>query len=300
MPVSWGTMRSSRIALFVPLLLLLAPQGHGQFDALPDSNATWATGFWIGPGYPFDGWYHEYDPSYPDTTISGSTFHRIRTTGNFGGTWYDGAIRDNELGQVFYYPPGDTVERVLYDFDVLVGDTVNNVFAVPGVADMLVITIDTIPVNGSDRKRIGIAPLGGGGTFATAHWIQGIGGDGGLLHTCGCVGVSGMAWLVCMTDNDIVQFGSNVGGTGTCEIHLGVQAPSSSADPFMPVHDPVLDVLNIAAPGSVEVVALDGRVVAKFFCANGMVPTSGLMPGMYVVRFEDTLGRVQAASFLKR
>jgi len=293
-------MGSPSCALIVPLALLLAPQGYGQFNALPDSNATWATGYWIGPGYPFDGWYHTYDPLDPDTVLNGSTFRRILTTGNFGGTWYDGALRDTEQGEVYYFPPGDTIQRVLYDFDVLVGDTVFGVYAIPGVTDMLIMSIDTISVNGSDRKRIGIAPLGGGATFATAHWIQGIGGDGGLFHSCGCIGVSGSAWLVCMTENDIVQFGANVGGTGTCEIYLAVQGTASTSASFIPVHDPVQNVLNVGAPGSVEVVAPDGRVVLKRFSVDGRVPTPGLMPGMYVVRVEDALGRIRAASFLKQ
>ena len=93
-----------------------------QFDALPDSNATWTTSFWIGPGYPYQGFHHTYDALHPDTVINGVTYQRLLESG-----YYAGALLDNGLGQVYHVQPGTTEPVLLYDFDVVVGDAVYGV-----------------------------------------------------------------------------------------------------------------------------------------------------------------------------
>ena len=223
---------TARTTLAMALCASLGPaQLAAQFDALPDSNATWTTSFWIGPGYPYEGYFHQYDPIDPDTMIGGELFHRLSETNNLGGPYYGGALRDNEAGQVYYCQNGEITPVLLYDFDVLPGDTVEDVMGL-WLDDVSVYSVDTIVVNGTQRKRIGIECLGSPG-FASAYWIQGIGGTGGLLHTNACPSVSGSGVLICMTDNDTIQYGMNVGSVGSCDIFLGAQPEVNHAEPLV-------------------------------------------------------------------
>ncbi len=210
---------------------LAGGRSFAQFDALPDSNATWTTSFWIGPGYPFEGYFYQYDLIDPDTLIGGEGFKRLAETNNFGGPYYGGALRDNEAGQVYFCPSSETMPVLLYDFDVLPGDTVEDVMGL-WLGDVGVYSVDTIVVNGTQRKRIGIECLASPG-FASAYWIQGIGGTGGLLHTSACPSVSGTGALICMTENDTIQYGLNVGSVGACDIFLGEGSGTVDAAPIM-------------------------------------------------------------------
>lgn len=51
-----------------------------QFDALPDSNATWTETFWIGPGYPYEGYFHTYDTASPDSVYNGEVYQKLLST----------------------------------------------------------------------------------------------------------------------------------------------------------------------------------------------------------------------------
>jgi Secretion system C-terminal sorting domain len=255
--------------------------GVAQFNALPDSNATWMTSFWIGPGYPYEGYFYQYDPIDPDTIIGGEVFQRLLQTNNIGGAFYAGALRDNELGQVYYCAPSAS-PVLLYDFDVLPGDTVDDVMGI-WMDDVGVYSVDTITVNGTQRKRIGLECLTSPG-FADVYWIQGIGGIGGLLHTTACPSVSGIGTLKCMTENDVIQYGTNVGAIGACDVYLGMveesETPSVSLRPnpsegqfFVDVEKGQILQCTVFDPQGREVHQVRGNTL----------DLSGHAPGMYTV-----------------
>lgn len=204
--------------LFAVALLFFGSGVKAQFDALPDSNATWTISFWIGPGYPYEGYFYQYDAVSPDTVIGGEVFKKLLVSGNTWGPEYSGAVRDNGMGQVYFCDAGLGTPQLLYDFDVVPGDTVFNVFSM-WMGDMLVWAVDTVVINGTPRKRIDLtcpfAPWG-----PQAQWIQGIGGLGGFYFNNVCGSVSGTGSLICMTVNDTIQYGTNVGSTGECDIFL--------------------------------------------------------------------------------
>ena len=272
-------MKTRLLAILVSIVAM-ERQASAQFDALPDSNATWTTSFWIGPGYPYEGYFNFYDPLDPDTVIGGEVFKRLLETNNLGGPYYAGALRDNEAGQVYYAPPSAS-PVLLYDFDVLPGDTVEDVLGL-WMDDIIVFSVDTIVVNGTGRKQIGLECIGMPGS-ATAHWIQGIGGTGGLLRTSACPSVSGTGTLICMTENDTIQYGTNVGSTGACDIFLNVEPqaidagltafPNPSDGSFMLNWrgDPVLRCV-VRDAGGRELLEVDGTVV----------DLRGHPPGIYI------------------
>ncbi|MBP6574582.1 MAG: T9SS type A sorting domain-containing protein [Flavobacteriales bacterium] len=272
--------------------------GVAQFNALPDSNATWMTSFWIGPGYPYEGYFHEYDPINTDTIIGGEVYQRILLTDNFGGSYYAGALRDNELGQVYFCAPSDT-PKLLYDFDVLPGDTVQDVMGI-WLDDIGVYSVDTILVNGTPRKRIGIECLSSPG-FASGYWIQGIGGTGGLLLTSACASVSGSGTLVCMTENDTIQYGTNVGAIGACDIYLGMveenETPSVSLRPN-PSQGQFLIGVDKELILHCSVFDPQGRTVLRV--RENTIDLSGHAPGVYTVLVQTDHSMLRAPLVLER
>ncbi|MBK8950572.1 MAG: hypothetical protein IPM68_17470 [Flavobacteriales bacterium] len=283
------------------LAAVLVLPTHAQFDALPDANAGWTVSFWIGPGYPYEGYFYEYDAQSPDTVIAGDVFKKLNVTNTFGFTDYGGALRDNEMGQVYFCEPGGSVPALLLDFDVVPGDTVFNVFSM-WMQDVFVWSVDTVLINGTPRKRIGLAcvpnPIG-----VSAYWIQGIGGLGGFLFTNPCGSVSGIGELVCMTANDTVQWGPNVGGVGDCALALGAaEEPEPASD--LSLHPvPAEDRLYLQGvmPGAqLEVLGADGRIVLASAAPQGPLDISTLVTGVHVLRVTDVDGKVRTARFVKR
>jgi hypothetical protein len=292
-------------AVFAIMFLLAASTATAQFNALPDSNAAWTETFWIGPGYPYEGFFHTYDTTSPDTIYNGEVYQKLLTTysNNFmvWGTGYGGALRDNGLGQVYYWASGEPAPALLYDFDVQVGDTVEDVYSI-WTQDVRVYSVDQIEVNGTLRKRIGLECLDQPG-FIGAYWIQGIGGSGGLFRTSACLSVSGVGALVCMTANDTVQWGGNVGAVGDCSLLLSQSELAANEESLLIYPNPATDRLSISHGGNarmdVEVIGPDGRQVLALPLFGKELLLSALPAGAYVLKVREATGTVRVARFVK-
>src|SRR5690606_31992007 len=100
---------------------------------------------------------------------------------------YLGGIREADF-KVYYVAPDSINEYVLYDFDVTVGQVLNNIIYYTGIdlysvgnpelIDLEVMDIDTVNYDGLDRLRITVAPVG---EANGSSWIEGIGNTYGLL-----------------------------------------------------------------------------------------------------------------------
>lgn len=278
---------------------------NAQFDALPDSNATWTESFWIGPGSPYEGFHYAYDAVSPDTVYNGDVYKKLLETytsnGTVYGTYYGGALRDNGLGQVYFWAPGAPDPALLYDFDVAVGDTLYNVAGLfPN--DVRVYDLDTVVVNGTSRRRVMVECLNGPQYYGE-EWIQGIGSIHGLLHATPCGSVSGIGELVCMTVNDTVQWGVNVGAVGDCSLLLG--ATEAAVDERVGLYpNPAEDRLSITCgacvPLRASIVAMDGRVMLQQPLATRTMDVSAMPAGVYLLRVQQADGTVLTARFVKR
>lgn len=193
-----------KVILCLSVLLLGQQIAMAQFDALPDSNAQWQIYVYDGGIFAFESllWID----SSSDTLIDGDIYLNLNNAGSY-------FLHDNGLGQVYCRDTTGT-DHLLYDFDVNEGDTVFAVFYLsvedePHVDDMVVDDVDSVLFAGKYRKRIGISPVGASqpGFF---YWIQGIGGNQGLLTTCATFSVSIRPWLHCMSANDTIQFDGSI------------------------------------------------------------------------------------------
>ena len=127
-----------------------------------------------------------------DTTINSQIYNKLYTpfvvsfsTGTCGGilNGYKGAIRQDLTSQkVYFIPPQDTSELILYDFTLQVGDTVRGQTHNLNFQKDTIISIDSVLIGNSFRKRWNI------NTCYNISFIEGIGSTYGLLEKSpGCL-----------------------------------------------------------------------------------------------------------------
>jgi len=261
------------IAFLVCILSFLG--SSAQFDALPETNAKWVVDEWIGPDL-VDTYDYYLVSGGHDTIIQGDTFYRLNYPYEIG------AIRDNENGQVYFrdFDIGQTF--LLYDFDVLPGDTVFDVYQFLGAPRTFYVrTVDTIEYAGKMRKRIGIQDLPSE-PIPFFYWIQGIGGTGGLLTTC-CISVGTYYYLNCMSENDTIQYGVGEGSPGQCFLLSNIDE-SASVPEIPTITTTAPGIFNIENNGSldIEIFSSTGALVLQ---TNGLgFDISQQPPGIYIVR----------------
>ena len=195
------------LIIFSALLTLSASGQTSVYHPYPDSNAVWNFHFQLycffnGTGDEY------YSMTFSgDTLINSQAYHKLTTpyvqsfsTLTCGGvsTGYKGAIRqDTTVKKVFYVPPTDTAEQLLYDFTLQVGDTVRGyieAFTFP-TAD-IVQSIDSVLVGNTYRKRWNI------NSCYNIHFIEGIGSTYGLFElTPGCITDQADYSLICFQQN---------------------------------------------------------------------------------------------------
>lgn len=277
-------------------MLMVPAVSHAQFHALPTGDAVWVESFYIGPGYPHEGKLTEMWSSDPDTLIGGQTYRKVRG-------YHHGAIRDDLQGRVYYVPSGTDSEVLVYDFDVLPGDERQVYHWMFGMVGVVVSFVDTIPINGVPRKRIGFGDVGD----PFVAWIQGIGSTGGFLDPCRCASVSGMTSLVCMSEDGTVQYGWNVGSIEDCAIYLGLE-PDGPMGRTLVVHpNPGNDRLWIDRPkdarGRVMVTVRDalGASVGNWELKDDLLAiATGTWPaGLYLVEMVEEDGGRRATKWIR-
>ena len=200
--------------IFLILIALVVQQFASAqtnvYHPFPDSNAVWNV-YWNCFGFG-EAWL-SYTMS-GDTAITNYTYHKITKPPivhigpcNVGGIAYQGAIReDSSARKVFFVYPFDTLERVLFDFNLLVGDTF------PSDSDFcadhpVVQIIDSILIGNNYRKRWIMAQ--------GPQFIEGIGSTWGFLEpSCGFLDFPSTT-LLCFRQNGHTMYPDT---TGICEI----------------------------------------------------------------------------------
>jgi hypothetical protein len=174
------------------LLLIVAISTQitfAQYRPLPMQNAEWIN--WGGlyllscPTCTFVNYKYYTDG---DTIINSTTYVKIKKTElpaiNDVSIYptYTGAIRQDTLNKKIYIVLADsTTERILYDFSLQVGDTINSVLHdlasdCVGFNIETISSIDSILINGNYHKRFNVQ-----GSCNSVSYIEGIGSYYGLI-----------------------------------------------------------------------------------------------------------------------
>jgi hypothetical protein len=163
------------------------------YHSFPDSAAVWnihyqAYCFINGDGNDY------YSITFSnDTSIGGQTYHKLITpfvqsfsTGTCGSgriAGYQGSIREDSLNRkVFFVPPSQSAEQLLYDFNMQVGDTVKGYLESFAYPSDTVISVDSVLVGTNYRKRWNI------NSCYNISIVEGIGSTYGFYQaTPGCI-----------------------------------------------------------------------------------------------------------------
>jgi hypothetical protein len=168
-----------------------------------------------------------------DTTINLVQYHKLIANGhtfhNYNGAitnsytnLYSGALRqDIAQKKVFYFPPNDSMEYLLYNFTLNAGDTLDeNQYNNFGSVDTKIHSIDSVFVGTTFRKRFLLVP-GDTSTFSppdtTFAIIEGIGGTVGLFNQLKPP-FEDSNYLLCFTDYSITY----PNDYGNCNYTVGI------------------------------------------------------------------------------
>jgi hypothetical protein len=217
---------------FLFVFFVSAFNGSAQtwvYHPMPDSSASWNIEAVYSCPTTVDNHQHFSITITGDTLIGGQVYHKLFTPyvdqsfsvegcGSFF-SGYKGAIRqDTSLKAAYIVQPADSLEELLYDFDMQVGDTLKGVIA--SVSPDTVVSIDSVLVGGNYRKRWNI-------TYGI-YFIEGLGSSWGLVQysTTGVIGYFGDFWLTCFAQDGSSLFP----GTATnCELISSIDSPGMTA-----------------------------------------------------------------------
>lgn len=208
------------LILFLLLNSCFVSAQTSMYHSFPDSNATWnyklqANCFANGTA----------DEDYSivisgDTLLNNRTYHKLYTpfvaslsTGTCGGilNGYKGAIREDVIGKkVYIIPSQDTTEQLLYDFTLQVGDTVKGYTPLFPSQPDTVISMDSILIGSSFRKRWII------NTCYNISIIEGIGSTYGFFEKSpGCLTDFADFTLNCFQQNSQTMYPNS---TTNCQL----------------------------------------------------------------------------------
>lgn len=210
-----------------------SPAQTSVYHPFPDSNAYWNI-MGIQPwGCPFSQDYYEWFSITisGDTTIGNNVYRKLEipfiqktcTQGGLHFPGYAGAFRqDTAARKVFFVHQNDSIEQLLYDFTMVVGDTVRGYHVDPwmcGPNDDIVTSIDSIMIGSTYRKRWNI-----GWYFS---FIEGVGSTTGLLDPI-CEIIDGpMISLTCFNQDDSILYPYN---STTCDLITSIRNENSETE----------------------------------------------------------------------
>jgi hypothetical protein len=306
---------------FLPLIFaLLVIQTSAQtsvYHPFPDSNAVWTIGlggccwaYCTPPPNP-NPIVSESNFSYiltGDTIISTIAYHKIWKSGtththcSMGDevdTWeiinqYAGAYRnDAGVKKVYFVEPGNTMESLLYDFDLEIGDTLKGIMS-PVIGYSIVTSLDSILVGGNYRSRINYYDLYSGGS-----WIEGIGSTTGLLENL--TGPDFFSDLVCYKYNITDLYPDTI---STCDIltqikKIRIQSTFSiTPNPFHTYA--TLQAGNEFINSELIIYNLFGQQVKEQTIEKNSVriERNGLSEGIYFYRAMNAKGKTTTGKFI--
>ncbi len=192
--------------LTILLLTVFALSMKSQiYYALPTTNAVWT--------------YVHYSWGYPnihkvgmagDTIINATIYKKIyySTSYNFNvnNATYVCALREINK-RVFTISAGNIIEKMLYDFNLTVGELATIYSYVPPSASSIepysrvVDSVDSVVINGQNHRRM---KFNANSWRGDEYWIEGIGSGFGLLQPL-FYGTDDSFFLLCMSiDNNIM------------------------------------------------------------------------------------------------
>jgi len=228
---------------------------HGQttsYHPLPDSAFWRVDNYYYQPfQYPCSANYYFHYYTAGDTVINSNQYKKIyRSYVHFSPVFctpplnppsppasgYAGALREDPIvSKTFFVFPNTTTDSLLYDYNLVVGDTMKGHIAnsVHTSSHLIVLSVDSVLIKGKFRKRWNFAK---DNNSDSTYFIAGLGSSGGLIEPLKTYAIDFMyRRLVCVKDsadaiytpsyssamgcNLILNGISGINGTNTCSIY---------------------------------------------------------------------------------
>jgi len=297
-------MRNYSIILFC-LIINNLPGQNPSWTQLPDSNATWCgqRGFLVTGNPDAFHTYNYIQTIAGDTLINGLVYHKIYESGILDimsippTTWtytyynneYVGYIRENNNRQAFKIPSSSNVERLLYDFNLQIGDTV------PSTPSIVVSGIDSIFDGFDFRLRFKLSSADttfwpGFGYFEHVSWIEGIGSTGGNFFSLGPYFEHG-GTVIEYTHHGVIYYQDSISSCGLTLNHDELANTINVKifpNPFQDKIKIELDT-NIAGEFYFELFELSGKKcsVLKLQNKSNLIDFGKLRSGFYFYKLYD-------------
>lgn len=286
------------------IYLILTGVSFGQVsEMLVDTNKTWSNLFSTYTGGP--------PPYYMtttfvkfsgDTVINSAHYKKVLSSQDSlqNNYFVTGYIYEDSTGKVFYQTLNDTTIRMLYDFNVEVGDTVDiDSFFLP--LELIVDTIDSVFIYNRYLKRIVLSNV----NCPFEEWIEGIGSLCGVLNV-GCSGVVGtIDELLCYYENDTLKY-SNPAYPHCYYNTVGLDNPVQSTTEVSLFPDPVnststLLLKNMPGKGfNLDIFDLMGKKIKSINISDNrvLINRNDFDPGIYFYRVTVTPSEVFLGKFI--
>jgi len=282
------------------LLISTANVGFGQaniYHPFPDSNAVWRVIRQSGQACPYpqqNATYSSYQYTINgDTTIGLYNYKKIYSSGLMGICLYTtaqyfykyaGSLRQDTTSKKVYFRYPASNEALLYDFSLVVGDTVTTINTGTTTAYVTISSIDSAWVGNGYRKRFETNPYNGA-------FVEGIGSMSGLLEADDTyVAFEDSYTLICFADNK----GSYL-NSASCALvtnPAGIQKIDMETDIRIypnPAKDNIEVKLNNTIPETkLSIIDINGKVVlTKYIDKSVIIDVGYLSNGIYNISINN-------------
>ncbi len=197
---------------------------------------------------------------------------------------------DSAARHIYIWNPGDSAEVLMYDFNMLVGDTVRGKI---GNGMNYVSAIDSVQVGTDFHKRYWVTVFGGnqlGYDSAYATITEGLGGSQGVMMPLMPVD-STFGNMICAYNQSVPVWPANQSG---CLMPTGTERfeqPAGLAVFPNPAHD-YLAVYTSGYAGQIIISDIQGRDVFTVDVRQSKteITLPGLPAGLYTIRYNTTAG----------
>ncbi len=286
------------LLLFTTLMTLSSIGQTSVYHPFPDSNVVWNFHYYLNCFMGLGNEYYSITIS-EDTLINSISYHKLTTpfiksfsTGTCEdiSSGYKGAIRqDTALKKVFYVPPTDITEQLLYDFNMQIGDTIKGFLENNAFSPDTVISIDSVLVGANYRKRWNINNCYG------IRFIEGIGSTYGLIQQSpGCITDQADYTITCFQQNGKVIYPDT---TSNCDIITNIKILTESLIQINIFPNPsnssfTIDIDKATNIRETRLTDLLGNIILQQqTCSQSKIIIDNLQSGTYILTLIDKENR---------
>lgn len=205
----------------------------------------------------------------------------------YDGSLYSGCLREQQR-KVYFVPDTSATEFLLYDFNLMTGDTAWGIYGspLPWVSDTVVVVWDdSVLCTDGLHHRISFSD--------GAKWIEGIGAENYLLDPLVFYGLSGNDYLECYRSDSSTVFPSGSSGCFTSVDDISPQRPDIIISPHPVYGRSELHISSGYGIRSLRLLDMTGKECRKLAgdgSAAVNISADGLSTGIHLVEITTSSG----------